>query len=182
MLFYACSKNQTVETNEAYSFYNLRQFGWKSKSITHTISDIQYKATLVPIQYYIAKSVGIDSVQQIDSIYKSLKDERVIEVEFQHKNEDDLLKDQYTKRAYDDAVKYMSFQMQNDFEIVIQSGDTISCSGVTFERNFKVAPFKRILLHFGNVPEEENVSLVYKDELFDNGLMKFNFKETPIKL
>ncbi|WP_299254027.1 hypothetical protein [uncultured Aquimarina sp.] len=183
LLFVSCQKEKKVPKSESeYKLFNLEQAGWKSKSVSHLFSQIEYKATLVPLQYYILKNEGSKNLAKIDSIYESLKNERILEVEFQQEKEDDLLKSKYTNRDYETSVKYMSFYIENDFKAVTQSGDTIDCSGVTFERNFKVAPFKRLLLHFGNIPEEENIQLIYNDQLFGNGLMKFNFKETPIKL
>ncbi len=183
LLFSSCQKEKKSSVSETeYKLFNLEQSGWKSKSISHLFSDIEYKATLVPLQYYILKNEGSHNLEKVDSIYESLKNERVIEVEFQHDSKDDLLKGEYTDMDYEASVKYMSFYIEKDFQVVTQKGDSIKCSGVTFERNFKVAPFKRILLHFGNIPENENVKLIYQDNLFGNGLMKFNFKETPIKL
>ena len=165
-----------------YRFYNLANAGWKSKTLFHNVKQINYKATQVPIQYYIYKDNVNEDVAVVDSIYNSLSQERVIEFEFQHDSKDDLLKGDYTKRGYTEAVKYMSFQLQNDFEVITASGKRIMCSGVTFERNFKLAPFKRVLLHFTGIPENENIQLLYEDKLFGNGLFKYNFKETPLKL
>ncbi|AXT53938.1 hypothetical protein D1818_25150 [Aquimarina sp. BL5] len=183
LLFVSCQKEKiTPVSDNEYKLFNLEQAGWKSKSVSHLFSEIEYKATLVPLQYYILKNEGSDNLQKVDSIYESLKNERIIEVEFQQEKEDDLLKEIYTNRDYESSVKYMSFYIEKDFKVVTQKGDTVNCSGVTFERNFKVAPFKRLLLHFGNIPEQENIKLIYNDNLFGNGLMKFNFKETPIKL
>lgn len=177
-----CKRKEASNNEAAFKLYNLANAGWKSKTLSHHLSAINYKATQVPLQYYILKNGNTEDPQKIDSIYKSHANERIIEFEFQHDSKDDLLKSDYTKKGYTASVKYMAFGIDKDFEIVTESGDTIVCSGVTFERNFKVAPFKRLLLHFGNVPENENIKLVYEDKLFGNGLLKYNFKETPIKL
>jgi len=183
LLLSACQKEKKRPQSQIeYKLFNLEQAGWKSKSISHFFTGIEYKATLVPLQYYILKNEGNTDLKKVDSIYNTVKNERVLEIEFQHEKEDDLLKSEYTRRNYEESVKYMSFHIEKDFKAVTQSGDTVNCSGVTFERNFKVAPFKRILLHFGNIPEEENIQLLYDDQLFGNGLMKFKFTETPIKL
>lgn len=168
--------------DESYKFFNLERAGWKSKSVSHNFSNIAYTATLVPIQYYIIKSEGFNDPSRIDSIYHEHKRERVIEMQFEHDTKDDLLKSDYTNTDYESAVKYMSFSIQNDFVAVTQTGDTIPCAGVTLERNFKIAPFKRMLLHFGNVDENEQIQLIYQDQLFGNGIVKFMFKETPLKL
>ncbi|MFD2561225.1 hypothetical protein [Aquimarina rubra] len=181
--FASCQKEkEKPRTKIEERLFNLEQSGWKSRSISHFLSGIEYNATLVPIQYYILKNEGNQNLNKVDSIYELYKNERVIEVKFQQEKEDDLLKDKYTNKSYEDAVKYMAFTIQKDFKAVTTSGDTIACAGVTFERNFKVAPFKRLLLNFGNIPENETIQLIYDDQLFGNGLMKFNFKERPVKL
>lgn len=181
--FFGCKTDTKVgEVTETYKFFNLERAGWKSRSISHNFSGIEYTATMVPIQYYILKSESIENPSRVDSIYQRHKTERVVEIEFRHDSKDDLLKSKYTKLDYESAVKYMSFAIEKDFMAITQSGDTIDCSGVTFERNFKLAPFKRLLLHFGNIPENDQIQLVYQDQLFGNGILKFKFKKTPLKL
>ncbi len=183
LCFFSCKK-QSLEpiTETETKLFHLGQAGWTSNTITQTFPNIAYKATLVPLQYYILKQEGTATLNKIDSMYAILKNERVVEMQFEHETKDDLLKGKYTKRDYDASVTYMAFKIQNDFTVVTQSGDTIDCSGVTFERNFKIAPFKRVLLHFGTVPEDAQIQLLYNDKLFGNGLMKFKFKEIPILL
>jgi len=183
LFFYSCKKDKKVAfVDNEFKLFNLEESGWKSRSVAHNLSNISYTATEVPIQYYILKSEGNENHQKIDSIYLAHKDERVIEMEFEHINRDDLLKGDYTNMDYESSVKYMAFSIEKDFQAITQSGDTIACSGITFERNFKIAPFKRLLLHFGNIQEDEKIQLVYQDKLFGNGILKFKFKGTPIKL
>ncbi|MEE9363947.1 MAG: hypothetical protein V3U92_15205 [Cellulophaga sp.] len=183
LFFYSCKESKDDKTaSTSYKLFNLEQVGWKSKKVSHNFSAINYTAITVPIQYYILKNEGAIQGSKIDSIYESHKNERIIEMEFQHNKEDDLLQGEYTKMDYESAVKYMAFGIEKDFSVIVSSGDTIPCAGITFERNFKLAPFKRLLLHFGNIGPEENIQLVYNDKLFGNGILKFRFKEIPIKL
>jgi len=171
------------DTEQVYDeYYRLENIGWKSKKINRYINTINYTATEVPIAYYILKNQGDTDLNKVDSIYKSHQKERVLEIEFHHDEEKDLLGNEFTNRGYEEAVKYMAFTIQKDFTVVTSSQDTISCAGVQFERNFKVAPFKRALLYFGNIKPEDQIQLIYNDELFGNGIIKFKFKETPIKL
>jgi len=181
VLCYSCKPEKNANEAE-FRLYNLAQQGWKSKSLTHQLSEIQYKATQVPLQYYIMKNGEEKDPVKVDSIYQSLKTERVIEFEFQHDTKVDLLEETYTHRDYSSAVEYMAFQMKNDFSVETESGERIVASGVHFERNFKLAPFKRVLVHFAGIPENENIKLLYNDRLFGKGLLKYHFKETPIKL
>src|SRR5690606_9980118 len=119
--------------------------------------------------------------QLIDSISKKYEYERVIEFEFEHNENKDLLESEFTGLDYEKSVSYMAAAIKNDFMLVTESNDTIPCSGVHFERHFKVSPFNRILLYFGNVSPTDNIQLIYQDRLFGNGIFKFTFDEFPFK-
>ncbi|WP_308993694.1 hypothetical protein QLS71_007960 [Mariniflexile litorale] len=176
-------KYKTPKANNIaeYKFFSLHQENWKSKRVNQFVNDINYTATEVPIQYYLLKNNPDDSAK-IDSLYQINAKERIIEIEFQHVNEADLLLEDYTKRNYDDAVKYMAFTIEKDFTVVTSSNDTIPCSGVNFERNFKIAPFKRALLYFNNINPSDKIKLIYQDYLFGNGIIKFNLTDIPLKV
>lgn len=156
--------------------------GWKSQSTTHYIGGIAYAATLVPLQYYIIKNEGSQNLLNIDSIYQANKTERIIEVEFEDARGKDLFQQLEAQRTYTDAVKYMSSSIAEDFHIMLPSGEKVNCVGVTFERNYQMTPFKRVLLYFSGIPEDSPVQLVYNDQLFGNSLIQFDFKETPIQI
>ncbi|MDO5969001.1 hypothetical protein Q4Q35_04200 [Flavivirga aquimarina] len=177
----SCNKPSKTKKQSEYKIYNFEQQGWKSKRITHFINDINYTATEVPIQYYLLKN-NQSNYDKVDSLYQLNAKERIIEIEFQHTNEADLLLEDYTDKTYEEAVKYMAFAIKKDFTVVTSSNDTIQCSGVNFERNYKVAPFKRVLLYFNNINPKDQIKLIYQDHLFRNGILKFNFNQTPLKL
>lgn len=180
--FLSCKDKKDYDlTKTEYKWYNLQHQGWKSKRVNQFIADINYTATEVPLQYYLLKQLG-DNHAKIDSIYSANNKERIVEIEFRHVNEEDLLQEQHTKKNYQDGVKYMAFGITKDFKVVTSSNDTIKCSGVNFERNFKVAPFKRLLLHFNEINPDDTIQLIYQDELFGNGIIKFNFDNKPLKL
>ncbi|WP_353780251.1 hypothetical protein [Winogradskyella sp. 3972H.M.0a.05] len=178
---FSCKKDITDYKSEDYKFYNFQQQGWKSKRITQSIGQLNYSATEVPIQYYILKSLN-NVPEQVDSLASVNSHERIVEIEFQHEEKSDLLQEEFTSKNYEESVKYMSFEITEDFSVVTSSNDTIKCSGVHFERNFKVAPFKRLLLYFNDINPNDNIKLIYHDQLFGNGVIKFDFQETPLKL
>ncbi len=178
ILFFATCKNKAQSD---YKLYSIQHQDWKSKRINQFINDINYTVTEVPIHYYLLKNNPNISAK-IDSLYELSADERVLEIEFQHVKESDLLSAEFTNRSYDDAVTYMAFTIEKDFEVVTSSLDTILCSGVSFERNFKLAPFKRILLYFNNIPPNDAIKLIYQDHLFGNGIIKFNLEYSPLKV
>jgi hypothetical protein len=181
LAFSSCQKNKPIDKKD-YKTYNFANQKWKSKSITHTIKSLSYTATEVPIKYFILKNSPHKNISEIDSIVDANNKERIIEVQFEHLDQVDILRKEYTNKSYEDAVKHMAFNIEKDFSIVTSSNDTIQCSGAHFERNFKVAPFKRALLYFNNIKPDDNIQLIYNDHLFGNGIIKFNFIEAPLKL
>lgn len=163
--------------------YKTDEHTWQSKSSIQLLGDYSYQATEVPLQYYISKQKGAENKREIDSIFEAHKKERVIEMQFSHITGQDLLKPELnTQDTYTTAVEYLAFNIRDDFEVITSSNDTITCTGVHFERNFNVAPYKKILLYFNEIPPEDNIQLVYQDHLFGKGTIKFKLEEKPIKL
>jgi hypothetical protein len=132
----------------------------------------------------LLKDQGGENLQHVDSLYEENKRERVIEFVFQQDEEKDLLSKDFTGMDYTAAVKYMSFGLNNDFYVVTSKKDTIPCSGVNFERNYKIAPFQKVLLFFSGIDPNDKIQLIYNDYLFRKGTLKFKFKDpfTPIAL
>ena len=161
-----------------YQLFQLEKFGWKSKKYSQKVEDIQFTATEVPIQYYLLKDQGNQDLFNIDSLYQENKTERILEFTFEQENEEDLLNDKFTSLTYEEGIKYMSFAMDNDFYVVTSKNDTIPCSGVNYERNFKIAPYQKVLLFFSGIAPDEKIQLIYNDKLCKKGILKFQFKDT----
>lgn len=176
----SCKKDpQSIDDSEIRNrYFNLEKIGWKSRVYTQKVDDIGFTATEVPIQYYLLKDMGTDSLRTVDSLYEQNKKERIIEFTFQEEEEKDLLSKDFTGIEYTDAVKYMSFGLDKDFYAVTSKNDTIKCSGVTYERTYKIAPYQRVLLFFSGIDPNEKIQLVYNDFLFRKGTLKFKFKDT----
>jgi hypothetical protein len=187
LFFISCKKepkNPQQDSEIRDRFFNLEKIGWKSRSYTQVVDDIGFTATEVPIQYFLLKSQGLDNLKRIDSLYEENKRERVIEFTFRQDEEKDLLAQDFTGLDYTSSVKYMSFGLDKDFHIVTSKKDTILCSGVNFERNYKIAPFQKVLLFFSGIDPNDKIQLIYNDVLFRKGTLKFKFKDpfTPIAL
>ncbi|MES2544816.1 MAG: hypothetical protein V4548_08015 [Bacteroidota bacterium] len=159
-------------------YYNLQNIGWKSREYVQKLDDIGYTAIEVPLPYYLLKDQGNQDLFNVDSLYEENKRERIIEFTFQQENEKDLLEKDFTGMSYTDAVKYMSFGLEKDFYVVTSKKDTIRCSGVTYERSYKIAPYQKVLLFFSGIDPNERIQLVYNDYLFRKGTLKFMFKDT----
>ena len=182
------STNSGIDDNNMYdeansldktkTFY-IGKDEYYSKKITQRIGDIYYTATIMPIDYYIKKNLKIFDKDSLKYYRIKLKGEKIVQFEFQQKEKKDLLQSSFTNTDYESAVKYMSFSIKNDFYGINSKGDTIYCRGILFERNFKLAPFKRILIYFKDQENINSLKLVYNDNLFQNGLIKFNLWSKP---
>ncbi len=178
----ASESNSGLEEEDlAYRFYQLEKRGWKSRQLTKTAQDIQYRASEVPLEYYLLQNEGIANLSNIDSLSKKHAHERIIEFELEHAQQEDLLQAKHTTLNYEESVQYLSSTIRNDFVAVTASNDTIPCAGVHFERHFQVSPFKRVLLYFGGIESQEAIQLIYRDRLYKNGIFKFKFNEIPFK-
>jgi hypothetical protein len=176
----SCKKeinNDTKVSEISDRYFNLEKIGWKSRAYTQKVGDIGFTAIEVPIQYYILKDLGKENLILVDSLYEENKRERIFEFTFQQDEEKDLLIRDFTGMHYTDAVKYMSFGLEKDFYVVTSKKDTITCSGVTYERNYKIAPYQRVLLFFSGIDSNDKIQLVYTDYLFRKGILKFKFKD-----
>ena len=186
LLLTACKKEKidgAIDDSEIrFRYFNLEKSGWKSRLHSQKVDNINFTATEVPIQYYLLKDQGNENLIKVDSLYEKNKTERIIEFTFQDEDEADLLLEKFTQLDYESAVKYMSFTIQKDFVAVTGKKDTIKCSGVLFERNFKVAPNNKVLLFFSNIDPNDKIQLVYQDNLFKKGTLKFRFKEPILNL
>ena len=175
LLCFSCKKETKEESRNSEirdRYFNLEKIGWKSRAYTQKADDIDFTAIEVPIQYYLLKDLGNENLIPVDSLYEQNKKERVIEFTFQQDEEKDLLTNDFTGMDYTDAVKYMSFGLEKDFYVVTSKKDTIACSGVTFERNYKIAPYQKVLLFFSGIDPKEKIQLVYTDFLFRKGILK----------
>ena len=183
LFLFSCGKKEDIDFKEVddsairYKLFQLEDIGWKSKKNSQQIDDINFTAIEVPIQYYILKDQGKSDLFNVDSLYNQNKFERVIEFTFEQEEEKDLLQEEFTNLTLEESIKYMSFKIENDFYVVTSKKDTLRCSGVTFERNFKVAPLQKVILFFSGIYPEEKIQLVYNDKLFGKGIIKFKFEE-----
>ena len=176
-LLFSCKKEVKASDDSEIRdrYFQLEKRGWKSKTYNQLVDGINFTATEVPIQYYLLKDKGNQELISVDSLYEANKTERIIEFTFTQDEEKDLLSEDFTKLSYTDGVKYMSFGLDKDFYVVTSKKDTITCSGVTFERNYKIAPYQKVLLFFSRIDPNEKIQLVYNDHLFKKGVLKFKF-------
>jgi hypothetical protein len=101
------------------------------------------------------------------------------------KGNQELLKTNLKSESeYYARIEYLSFKMQDNFKL-IDGTDTLKCSLYHFERVYGLAPYATFVLGFpkSKTSEINGKSLVYEDNLFNNGLIYLNIdKETLTNL
>ena len=179
----SCKKKpQTTDLSIEDRYYNLEKVGWKSKSYTQKVDDIVFTATEVPIQYYLLKDQGNVDLKRIDSLYEQNKTERIYEFVFAQEQEKDLMTEAYTGKDYTQTLKHLAFEINQDFYAITTKKDTIKCDGATLDRNYQIAPYKKILLYFSGIASGEELQLTYNDRLFQKGIIKFKTQHTYSKI
>lgn len=185
LIIISCKDDKEIDDSEIRErYFQLEKVGWKSKTRTQKIDDIGFTATEVPVQYYLLKDLGNEDLFNVDSIYQENKKERIVEFIFEQEEGKDLLDEKFTGITYEEGLKYLSFSIAKDFYVVTSKKDTISCAGVNYERSYKIAPYQKVLLFFSGIEPEDKIQLIYNDNLFKKGTVKFRFKDkyTEIKL
>ena len=158
--------NTVVISEQAKSGYCLVQ------EIEKVREDIKFKAKRLDTEFYL-KQKGLEG-GELKNALGELSGEQLFFIEFAEFQQQDLMKKYFTD-SMDESVSYLSFNIYNDFKVVNSSGDTIDAIASTYERNFHVAPFERILLSLTGVNEDEALELIYTDNLFRKGEIHFNF-------
>ncbi|CAM1359152.1 hypothetical protein [Tenacibaculum xiamenense] len=159
------------DTKKSFNFLG-ESFSGSKKTVF--INNMFYSASILPKEYYIKKH--LKKTDSLDNYLNKLKKEEVVQFDFQYYKGDDLFKNRSAKEV-EELVKYLSFNIKNDFYAITTKGDTIPASGVLFERTFKVTPYKRLLLYFKFPQEQEKMKLVYFGKVFDNQILKFSLKK-----
>lgn len=144
------------------------------------VSEIEYKLSYLPSQSMAFielrnEQYDMDKFNQVTSYYSEM-------LYFNFKmilkdNTGEFLKYRLqSPQQYDERVKYISFDMQNDFYIV-QKGDTLRPGLYQYERVYEVAPLATIMMAFDKKKLDlaEEFTFVYNDKLFNKGFVKYLF-------
>ncbi len=136
------------------------------------IGGIIYSAKELSLQSLLKKqdfsSTKMDSIKNVHQL------ERIYAIQFRTLIEEDILNRSYTGISYSEGVQYLSSDISSDFSVIINRCDTINSSGVLFERSFNITPHKRLLVYFDAIPSTAEVDILYNDQLFGNGTIRFD--------
>lgn len=80
------------------------------------------------------------------------------------------------KQLYGNLLAYANTGLQQDFSLQLQTGELIPCGLVHMEAANSIQPVIRVTLSFNGVdPGVKDYSLIFDDNLFHTGRMKFHY-------
>ena len=178
-IFYSCKREGQKDGQILYKSQNKQ---WKAKSSINSSGDFVFEVAEIPKDYYFLNNNHYSS-RELDSLKEEFESERIVEFRVFHKESKNLLEPDINSLSNQkEALRYFSFNIKKDFKVLTKDGGVIECSGVHFERSFNVAPYKKLLLYFDNIPVEDEIVLLYEDNFLGQGMLEFQLNNQPIKL
>jgi hypothetical protein len=153
---------------------------------TKTIDDLKFTVQYKPYEYIVCLEERSDKVADttMKRKVKELDGMQYYDLKILLKtNEGELLKSGINSmEEYDKRVKYFSFGMQNDIQLV-DGKDTLPCVMYHFERAYDATPVCTLLLGFNkdNSNAAKPKTLLVYDRTFNKGLLKFTFTEKRLQ-
>lgn len=150
------------------------------------IKEFNYTLKYLPIDLMVLKELKgeIVSQQKMDSLRKDYEGMEYFELRIQIDDYNDepakYMLDNPTD--YQTRIAYMAFTMQNDLMLVTETNKEVSCRLFHFERTYSVAPYCTFLMGFSKeeIGDEMGKTVVYNDNLFNKGLIKFNWTSATL--
>ena len=167
--------NEVLEGQEYLDWYKENMANFHGGKV---LGEINVGASFIPseIKYLQEK-------QQLDGEIKTNKGDSAVQASYNEyeyytvtismKDEkSDILKSGASNLSFEALVEYLSFKIQKDF-LIEAGGKEYACKQHVFERSFGLNPAITLNLVFESIKNAGARKLVYKDELFGLGTVKF---------
>lgn len=175
-LFTCCNNRKALAPAEFLNFLNSEKSGLK---LQKEFNQVNYKLQLQPPEVLALKNLSEktangESFKKEYSYYRNkLNFIFLIEDALESNNRVKLAV--FDKDMYSKMLLYANSELKNDFKLV-QGNDTLICSVVHLEPANSIQPIFRLSLAFNGVDTlKKEYTLVYNDNLFMNGPIKFYF-------
>ncbi|MEO5645219.1 MAG: hypothetical protein ABIS12_17995 [Bacteroidia bacterium] len=146
---------------------------------SQTIGENTYRLVHIPKSLLALREAGVNSN---DSVIKATEEHyselEYFQLEIGGNQNGELLKQNLTDVAeYNRRVTYCAFDMQQDIHLVTDGQDSIPCALFHFERAYDVAPVGNFMIAFDKkrIATAKKITLVFTDNLFKNGIVKFSY-------
>lgn len=154
------------------------------------ISEFNYKIKYLPTEHLILNElnksgleVTLENITKIGQEYQGME---YFEMRIQVNGfNDELAKYQTVDLSqYQTRIAYMAFAMQNNITLSTELKENIQCKLFHFERTYGITPYTTFLFAFSkeDIADSYDRTIVYDDELFNKGRLKFNWSFENVEL
>jgi hypothetical protein len=155
-----------------------------------TISEFNYKIKYLPTEQLIIndlkksdKEITVENIAQLEKEYEGMEYfEMRVQVD---QYNDELAKYQISDISeYQTRIAYMAFAMKNNITLSTEFKESIPCKLFHFERTYGITPYTTFLFAFSkeDIADAYDRTVVYDDELFNKGRLKFNWSFENVEL
>ena len=181
-LTFSCSDQNCLILEEYRQYLNSEECPLNTSK---EINDIKYAVRVQPPQLTLMNSVG-------DSIKTELDFNRYLKYYMDKWNvvlliSDADQSDHLVKRTIFDQAKFQAILSYANTELaenvmLVQDNDTLYTSLIHLEPANSMQPLLRISMNFqGNNPNAESYTIIFNDDIFQNGPMKFRYTSEQFK-
>jgi hypothetical protein len=178
VLLSGCSRRSDLNQSEYVRFLNSSESGLV---ISKTHNNITFNARMqTPEMLTLLGAKGpYSKPAEFETDKKQYEDRLnftfIIEDEGKHHQVKETVFDENT---YGQLLSYANTELQNDFELQLPNGEIVPCSIAHVEAANSVQPVIRVALAFNHVdPKIKEYTLVFNDNLFNTGKIKFLYKK-----
>ena len=155
-----------------------------------TISEFNYKIKYLPTEQLIIndlkksdQEITTENIAQLEKEYEGMEYfEMRVQVD---QYNDELAKYQVADISeYQTRIAYMAFAMKNNITLSTELKEQIPCKLFHFERTYGITPYTTFLFAFSkeDIANAYERTVVYDDELFNKGRLKFNWSFENMEL
>ena len=142
------------------------------------IGDFEISVMYEPVDYIIEREFRNDiSKESVTDRKKELAEFEHFQFRIKLTKGGNILR--YNENIYQNEtsrINHFSFDAKRDFKIV-SGNDTTYCRLAHYSRNYNLTPTIDLSLTFDKIEKTRNLQLVYQDQQFDIGKVKFMFKK-----
>jgi hypothetical protein len=179
-LFSSSSSPESLQSIEYVSWIENPENGLKQEKV---IGDLSFTLQYKPLEFIALKALGPSAANAkgVQEARKEYEGMQYYTLTINNKSGiNDLLKYEVSDmQEYQQRVSYFSFDMQRDL-LLVEGEDSLKCRLFHYERVYGLAPYATFLLGF-DLPAKKSGEvcdkvLVYRERVFETGMLKFRIK------
>lgn len=176
----SCSSKKEMDREEYLRYMNSKDCGLL---VTKSLKGICYELKcIMPEQQCLRfNRNSIQSKEQFNQLLNEYKDKLSFIMVIKDDEGSSVVRSAvFDKETYGNILGYANTELQKDFSLEGFESQNI-CAMAHIESSNSVQPVLRLVLAFGSVSKmEHGFTVVYNDNIFNNGPIKFNFSESTI--